>query len=226
MKKTFALLLITVLLLCLCGCPDSQPLPSTTTTVPTPTTTPAPVCAHQYAQADCLTPKICTLCGATRGQALGHDYTEGICSRCGEADASFVVLTEGSWRVDAISENGSQLEMIILSFQEDGSALLSAGIYNRLSDVPHDQRDPYMENEENWYDYSGDIYYYAQFGVYDHVSYSAEGDIITCVLTDDDVIVGTLILERTAGNKLTVTYFEGPFSITYLQVGDVLGNEK
>ena len=79
-----------------------------------------------------------------------------------------------------------------------------------------------MLNEENWYDYSGEIYYYAGFGVGDQLVYTVDGNIITCELRQDDMVAGTMILERTAGNMLTVTYFEGHFSIFYLQVGDVL----
>lgn len=226
MKKTFAILILLGLLLGLCGCPAKKPLPSTTTTAPAPTTTPAPSCVHQYADANCTTPKTCTLCGATRGNALGHDYEEGICSRCGEVDVTHVALTDGSWRADAVNDSGSQLEMIRLTLREDGTAIFGASVYDRLSDVPLEDREPYMENEENWYDYSGEIYYYAGFGIYDELLWSAEGDIITCTLVHDETIVGTLILERIAGSMLTVTYFEGAFSICYLQVGDVLRSER
>lgn len=226
MKKTFAILIVLALLLGLCACGDKEPAPSTTTTAPVPTTVPEPGCVHRYADADCITPKTCTLCGMTRGSALGHDYLEGICQRCGKIDATYVALTDGTWRADAVSETGSQLEMIRLTLREDGTAMFAAGVYDRLSDVPADQREPYMEDEENWYDYSGEVYYYAGFGVNDTLLWSAEGDIITCTLMAEDAVVGTLILERTAGNVLTVTYFEGPFSIVYLQVGDVLSNEQ
>lgn len=59
-------------------------------------------CAHNWVDADCDTPKTCSLCGATEGEALGHDWYEewryGIsgnganatdghwheCSRCGD----------------------------------------------------------------------------------------------------------------------------------------------
>lgn len=221
MKHALSLLMILMLLLTLCACGD-EPIPSTTaapTTLPVPT---EPACVHAYTDADCLSPKTCTLCGATRGKALGHDYTEGVCNRCDYTDPTFVALLDGNWRADAVNENGSQLEYISLRFYEDGIAYFGAGVYDRLSDVPEAERDDFMLNEENWYDYSGEIYYYAGFGVGDQLVYTVVGNIITCELRQDDMVAGTMILERTAGNMLTVTYFEGHFSIFYLQVGDVL----
>ena len=223
-------LAISILLLCamsvfLCAC-GSEPAPTTTAAPPPTTTLPDPGCAHVYADADCVIPKTCTLCGATRGSALGHDYTEGICSRCGAEDPTFVALLDGNWRTEALNEDGSQMEFINLRFADDGTAMFAAGIYDRLSDVPEDQREEYMKDENNWYDYSGEIYYYAGFGVGNTVNYSVEGNVITCTLVYDDVVEGTLILERTAGNMLTVTYFDGHFSIIYLQVGDVLCAES
>ena len=44
---------------------------------------------HQWQEADCTTPRTCTVCQATEGEALGHDGTEAdctsssVCKRCG-----------------------------------------------------------------------------------------------------------------------------------------------
>lgn len=221
MKRFISTLLVFFMLFVLCACGE-EPTPTTTAAPQPTTTTPEPACVHVYTDADCVTPRTCTLCGAARGEALGHDYTEGICSRCGGEDSTYVALLDGDWRFDALSENGSQLEYIVLQFSDDGTAYFGAGIYDRLSDVPEEERDSYMLDEENWYDYSGEIYYFAGFGVGDELVYTVEGNIITCELKYEDTVYGTLILERTGGNMLTVTYFEGDFSIYYLQVGDVL----
>lgn len=225
MKQLLTVLLAFAMIFALCACGD-EPVP-TTSVAPQPTTTaPEPGCAHVYADADCVTPKTCTLCGATRGNALGHDYAEGVCTRCGEQDSTYVPLLDTDWCTEALHETGSQMEYIYLRFYNDGIAEFSAGIYERLSDVPEDMRDDYMMNEENWIDYGGEIYYYAGFGVYNELSYTVDGNVITCTLGYDDVVLGTMILERTAGNMLTVTYFEGSFSIMYLQVGDVLSAQN
>lgn len=45
---------------------------------------------HNWEAADCDHPKTCTDCGATDGDALGHDYQDGRCIRCGAADPDYV----------------------------------------------------------------------------------------------------------------------------------------
>ena len=57
MKRYFALLLL-ALLLCLVGCGE---------------------CEHQWREANCETPKTCTLCGATEGRAFGHSWQSADC---------------------------------------------------------------------------------------------------------------------------------------------------
>ena len=44
---------------------------------------------HDYADATCTAPATCA-CGATEGEALGHEYAEGVCSRCDVADPEYV----------------------------------------------------------------------------------------------------------------------------------------
>ena len=50
---------------------------------------------HDFADADCLNPKTCTVCGKTEGSALGHEWTtpdadlcevQSTCSRCGATE--------------------------------------------------------------------------------------------------------------------------------------------
>ena len=50
---------------------------------------------HDFADADCLNPRTCTVCGKTEGSALGHEWTtpdvdlcevRSTCSRCGATD--------------------------------------------------------------------------------------------------------------------------------------------
>ena len=224
MKPLFSMLLILTMLLSLCACGPKE-APPTTTAAPTtvPPTTEAP-CNHEYRDADCESPKTCILCGITRGSALGHDYVEGICSRCQKEDKTYRPLVGTDWVIDCVNEDGSQLERVLLRFMEDGTALFSAGIYDRLSDVPESERDDNINNEENWYDYSGVVYYYAGFGVMDGLRYSVEGNTITCILERDES--RQLILERIGGNMLQVTYFDEGFNIVYLLVDDVLSSKN
>lgn len=219
MKRMISAFLLCCLLLALCAC-GKEPAPTTTAAPTTLPPTTAPLCNHEYKDADCDNPKTCTLCGITRGSALSHDYIEGICTRCGKEDKTYRPLVGSDWHIDCVSEDGSQLEYVLLRFAEDGTARFSACIYDRLSNVPEDERDDFISNEENWYDYSGVVYYYAGFGVMDGLTYTVNGNIITCTLDRDPS--RQLILERIGGNMLQVTYFDDGFSIIYLLVDDVL----
>ena len=48
---------------------------------------------HVWSDATCTEPKKCE-CNATEGEALGHAYAEGVCSRCGAADPDYVAPQE------------------------------------------------------------------------------------------------------------------------------------
>ena len=68
---------------------------TTTTTVATTTamvftTTTVPPHVHEFADATCNEPKTCVGCGETEGYALGHEYSDGNCSRCGAEDPNYV----------------------------------------------------------------------------------------------------------------------------------------
>ncbi len=42
--------------------------------------------SHSYSSATCTSAKKCTVCGATSGEALGHNYSNGYCTQCNTAD--------------------------------------------------------------------------------------------------------------------------------------------
>ena len=77
MKKTWILLTALVCALLLCGCQ----------------------CSHVWAQATCLTPKTCSECGETEGEALGHSWAEATCAapktckNCGETEGEALAHT-------------------------------------------------------------------------------------------------------------------------------------
>lgn len=52
-------------------------------------------CAHKYSAATCTTASKCSLCGVTKGNALGHSYSAGKCTRCGAADANYATYRAG-----------------------------------------------------------------------------------------------------------------------------------
>ncbi len=219
MKRFLSALLAILLPLCLSACHNAEPtVPAST--APATTVFTGPIHYHTYRDADCTTPKTCIDCGHTRGEALGHDYAEGVCKRCGTRDATYMPLIGTAWNTIALNENGSQLELISLVFTES-SCTISGVLYHRLSDVPMDQWDENMRNEENWYDYGGEVYYRKGKIGKQTLGYTVDGNAITCELISSDAVLGTLILERTAGHMLSTTYFEGAFQIQFLAVGDV-----
>ena len=48
-----------------------------------------PPCSHSWEPATCNFPAVCNLCGEIKGAALGHDFAEGVCCRCGAADPDY-----------------------------------------------------------------------------------------------------------------------------------------
>lgn len=47
-----------------------------------------PVHTHSYSDATCIKPAQCS-CGKTNGNALGHNYSNGVCLRCGTKDPNY-----------------------------------------------------------------------------------------------------------------------------------------
>ncbi len=117
MKQLSSLLLAVLLVLCLSACGRSEAVPTepdrdTTADAPTVYET---THIHSFSPATCTTPELCA-CGETRGEArghnpskatcvsrgrcytcgetlepaLGHDYVDGICTRCRIEDVHYV----------------------------------------------------------------------------------------------------------------------------------------
>lgn len=51
---------------------------------------------HTWNEATCTSPKTCSDCGETSGSALGHNYSSGKCTRCGQKDPNYQ-STEMVW---------------------------------------------------------------------------------------------------------------------------------
>ena len=73
-----------------------------------------PVKSHTWQAADCTHPKTCTVCGTTEGSALGHNYVNGKCSRCGQADPG--VVTGISLNRSSLSLTTGQTATLSVSF--------------------------------------------------------------------------------------------------------------
>lgn len=60
-------------------------------------------CQHEWTEADCLNPQVCTKCQETGTEALGHSWVEATCTaaetctRCGETQGEPIDHTFGDW---------------------------------------------------------------------------------------------------------------------------------
>ncbi|MBQ9860566.1 MAG: leucine-rich repeat domain-containing protein [Clostridia bacterium] len=69
---------------------------------------------HAFAPPTCVSPMICSVCGATQGAARGHKYTQSnVCYVCGEADSHCFTMTRdnGTLRIDGY--NGAYSEVVL-----------------------------------------------------------------------------------------------------------------
>ena len=132
-RKLIALSLLTCFCLGTTAC-GNDPVESsegnvtTTTTIAeasTTTTTIIEAHIHEFSPASCYDPALCD-CGAVNGEALGHDYKEGVCSRCGTADPNHKVpvkiekigLNETVTITGADESCSGEIEISVLGFEK------------------------------------------------------------------------------------------------------------
>lgn len=186
--------------------------------------------AHNYADATCTTPKTCKTCKSTSGKALGHSYKGKTCSRCGATDSNYHELTEGTW-TNIDTDCGHQF-----TFYSDGNwyasvyyVVITYEKYESLGSNKDDSTESDDEYSDPFADpqYPYDIitvggtkyaYGWPMVGQMED-TYTTDGDTVTIKLYD----WCTLVLERTAGNILTVRSIDikqAEMGIEYVAVGD------
>ena len=162
-------------------------------------------CGHQhsFADADCTTPKTCTQCGETEGEALGHSYTAGICGRCNEPQEGYKALTEGRWRQDALTESGEELERISLFFGAERTEITVSfwgAMWNAEIAGSYHGETVVVDGKE---------FVDMQFGTWAELTYTEDGDIVQVEVTYHDEIRGSMTLTRTAADQYTVSGISG-----------------
>ena len=144
------------------SCGASIDKSSTTTKPSNPTHT------HSYSGATCTTPAKCS-CGATNGSALGHSYSNGVCSRCGGKDSSYVKtysigetwVVDGQWEFtvhsaekhymcNKYSDHNDMAQCVIItySYKNLGYTGISQDLY--ISSVSFDVYDAEGEAAETY----------------------------------------------------------------------------
>ena len=81
MKKLFSVLLLLSILASLIACVGGKNNDSTEVINSQHT--------HSYSDATCSTPQTCTVCGATKGETLAHNYVAGECTVCSDFSSTY-----------------------------------------------------------------------------------------------------------------------------------------
>ena len=76
-----------------------------------------PATGHSWNAATCTDPKTCSICGATEGSVLGHDYVDGICTRCGDdvnaPETTNVTRISGKGRLQTAFKTADKLKEVL-----------------------------------------------------------------------------------------------------------------
>ena len=190
----------------------SAPVNSTTSTNTQNTT--SQTHQHSFSAATCTTPKKCS-CGATEGNALGHKYSNGTCTVCGDKDPNFVSYTSvktktGNWNTQFLV--GKTLYNIGLTLYPNEYGL-SAGysIGDLFDDLPLDMQTDINNNYQNYadsiYTFEGNKYYVGRGSGDDITAINEDGTTITLTDTQNR----KLVLTRTGENTMTVKSCDDSF---------------
>ena len=162
--------------------------------------------------ATCTEPKKCS-CGAVEGKALGHDYKNGVCTRCNAKDPNYITpIAEknGEWKFQCL-DGGTLYSGSI--YKSSGAYGISVGLGEALSLLP-----PEMQESQNTLEfcetYNGEIYYLGRGTGKELKSVTEDGKTVTVTDLDGN----KLVLTRTGENTLKCTSasekFTGTFGIT------------
>lgn len=176
-----------------------------------------PAHTHSFSAATCTEPKKCS-CGAVEGKALGHDYKDGVCTRCKAKDPNYKPLTsvlqkQGKWTLQYLE--GKQLYSVTVIVCNPGKNSADTGIGDLLSTLPPDmQKDPSIKDHCEVF--NGE-YYYIGMGDGDNIK-TVKEDSATVTLTDSSG--KNLVLTRTGENTLKCTSAPDSFArIAKIPVG-------
>ena len=173
---------------------------------------------HEFAAATCTEPKTCT-CGQTEGKKLGHDYKNGVCSRCNAKDpaASYTSVKEkkGIWSLEYAADNHYyDADLTLNTF--DGELGVSYDIGDALSAMSEEMRE---ELKPDSIQFKGEYYYIGRGNGDGFDSVTEEGSTVT--VTDSSG--NKLVLTRTAENKLKVKNAPAEFGgMSKIPVGTIL----
>lgn len=159
---------------------------------------------HSFGAATCTSPAKCS-CGAVSGAAKGHDYKDGVCSRCGEKDPNFkptgLSSKKGYWEgYFQNSENTVYAKFTLSGSGENGLSVLIGVPASTLPDFEKN-KDHY---EVNCLTLDGTVYY---FGAGDGMDTDVTESGNTVTVSDSSG--NSLTFERTGENNLKCISVKG-----------------
>ena len=163
--------------------------------------------AHIYLDANCTTAKTCVNCGTTQGRAKGHDYIQGVCTRCKEDQPGYKAFSTNTWQIMGRTFAENELDVIELRISEDG-AVFHADFWGLLSELPESKQEEYLKDPESLIEYKRQKYYYLGFGESCPLTYEEEGNTVTIEVINGKN-VGYIVMERKSVDKYTVTEVTG-----------------
>ncbi|MBE5937469.1 MAG: hypothetical protein E7265_05510 [Lachnospiraceae bacterium] len=165
-------------------------------------TVPDEVHEHDYSDATCLLPATCS-CGETEGEALGHDFVKGVCSRCNEVDPDFsypsVSGKKGRWTAKFV--DGDTLYSISFRISNSEEKWFGVGLGDLADNMMEGLTGEDLEMFLSYCTLFGDKYYYMGRG---------DGSGITSVSEDGMTVTvkgelgSEIILTRTDENEMVV----------------------
>lgn len=171
-----------------------------------------PVHTHSFSAATCTQPKKCS-CGAAEGNALGHSYKDGVCTRCKAKDPNYITpITEkaGEWTLTKLS-GGTLNQVYIKAYKMSGFSFAKCEAWDSLSNEIKNNA-----NQDDIITYNGVKYLVM---IADGFDLTITEDNKTVTVTDDSI---KLVLSRTDDNTLKVTVAENiPSYFPAVAVGDL-----
>lgn len=151
-----------------------------------------PTHSHEYSAATCTNAATCS-CGATNGEALGHEYANGACTRCKAKDPNYKDYTSVKtkackWKFMFVSAKGTLY---------DGTLILNQTVPT-VGATLGDKVEPDAPEAQDAIAFEGNLYYCGRgTGSVPLKSVTEDGATITVTDTADRKLVLTRIDENT-----------------------------
>lgn len=167
-----------------------------------------PAHIHSFSAATCTEPGKCD-CGATEGTALGHDFKDGICARCGEKDPDYRMTSlsdkKGYWSLKYVYER--ELYAVSLFICNPGEYRIDYAIGAPLSSMPEDMQNS-ADVLQSCVEFDGQLYYCGMGDGYPFEITAETGSFVTIT----DSLGKTMLLNRVGENTLQCTTVANGFA--------------